>query len=62
MKYTSEVSNTPNEVYKIPCVRCNIIYPIIEVLPLQLLAYYLSLVKNADPDYPRNLAKSVTVK
>jgi glutamine---fructose-6-phosphate transaminase (isomerizing) len=60
------ISNTPNEVYdifiKIPFVKCNIIYPIIEVLPLQILAYYLSLVKNVDPDYPRNLAKSVTVK
>jgi hypothetical protein len=61
------IINTPNEVYdifiKIPFVKCNIIiYPIIEVLPLQILAYYLSLVKNVDPDYPRNLAKSVTVK
>ena len=60
------ISNTPNEVYdifiKIPFVECNVIYPIIEVLPLQILAYYLSLVKNVDPDYPRNLAKSVTVK
>ena len=43
-------------------VECSVIYPIIEVLPLQILAYYLSLVKNVDPDYPRNLAKSVTVK
>jgi glucosamine--fructose-6-phosphate aminotransferase (isomerizing) len=60
------ISNTPNEVYdifiKIPFVKCNVLYPIIEVLPLQILAYYLSLVKNVDPDYPRNLAKSVTVK
>ena len=60
------ISNTPNEVYdifiKIPFIECNVIYPIIEVLPLQILAYYLSLVKNVDPDYPRNLAKSVTVK
>jgi glutamine---fructose-6-phosphate transaminase (isomerizing) len=60
------ISNTPNEVYdifiKIPFVKCNVIYPIFEVLPLQILAYYLSLVRNVDPDYPRNLAKSVTVK
>jgi glutamine---fructose-6-phosphate transaminase (isomerizing) len=60
------ISSTPNEVYdifiKIPFVKCNVLYPIIEVLPLQILAYYLSLVKNVDPDYPRNLAKSVTVK
>ena len=60
------ISDKPDEVYdifiKIPFIKCNVIYPIIEVLPLQILAYYLSLVKNADPDYPRNLAKSVTVK
>lgn len=39
-----------------------ILYPLIEVVPFQILAYYLALVKNADPDYPRNLAKSVTVR
>ena len=32
------------------------------VVPAQLLAYYLALEKGADPDKPRNLAKSVTVK
>lgn len=37
-------------------------YPIIEIIPIQLLAYYSALEKNTDPDYPRNLAKSVTVK
>ncbi|MDQ6862801.1 MAG: glutamine--fructose-6-phosphate transaminase (isomerizing), partial [Thermoproteota archaeon] len=59
------ISDKPNDVYdifiKIPSVK-SIIYPIIEVLPFQILAYYLALAKNADPDYPRNLAKSVTVK
>jgi glucosamine--fructose-6-phosphate aminotransferase (isomerizing) len=33
-----------------------------QVVPIQLLAYYLALEKNLDPDKPRNLAKSVTVK
>lgn len=37
-------------------------YPIIEIIPIQLLAYYSALEKDTDPDYPRNLAKSVTVK
>ena len=37
-------------------------YPIIEIIPIQLLAYYSAVEKETDPDYPRNLAKSVTVK
>jgi len=32
------------------------------VIPMQLLAYYLSLRKNMNPDKPRNLAKVVTVE
>jgi glucosamine--fructose-6-phosphate aminotransferase (isomerizing) len=36
--------------------------PIVEALPLQLLAYYTARMLNADVDKPRNLAKSVTVK
>ncbi|HLC36973.1 MAG TPA: glutamine--fructose-6-phosphate transaminase (isomerizing) [archaeon] len=32
------------------------------LIPIQLLAYYLSIKKGLNPDYPRNLAKSVTVK
>ncbi|MDH5431622.1 MAG: SIS domain-containing protein, partial [Nitrosopumilus sp.] len=37
-------------------------YPLIEIIPLQLIAYYLALEKGVDPDFPKNLAKSVTVK
>ncbi len=36
--------------------------PIINVIPLQLLAYYLALERGSDIDKPRNLAKSVTVE
>ncbi len=39
-----------------------IFYPIIETIPFQLMAYYLSIKRGNDPDYPRNLAKCVTVK
>ena len=39
-----------------------VLYPISEIIPIQLLSYFAALEKNADPDYPRNLAKSVTVK
>jgi glutamine---fructose-6-phosphate transaminase (isomerizing) len=59
------ISNKENEVYdhfiRIPQVR-DVLYPLIEVIPLQILSYYLALKKNVDPDYPRNLAKSVTVR
>jgi glucosamine--fructose-6-phosphate aminotransferase (isomerizing) len=38
------------------------LYPLIEIVSIQLLSYYSALEKKTDPDYPRNLAKSVTVK
>jgi len=36
--------------------------PIINVLPLQLLAYYIAVARGTNVDQPRNLAKSVTVE
>ena len=36
--------------------------PILSVIPLQLFAYYIAVLKGLDPDKPRNLAKSVTVE
>jgi len=38
------------------------LFSILSIIPIQLLAYYLALSRNLDPDKPRNLAKSVTVK
>ena len=59
------ISDKKNDVYdywiEIPSVD-EALYPIIEIVPIQLLAYYSALEKKTDPDYPRNLAKSVTVK
>lgn len=59
------ISNKNKDVYdyfiKLPLVNENL-YPIIEIIPIQILSYYLALKKDANPDYPRNLAKSVTVK
>jgi glutamine---fructose-6-phosphate transaminase (isomerizing) len=59
------ISDKENDLYdhfiKIPKVK-ETLFPLIEVIPLQTLAYYLALKKNVDPDYPRNLAKSVTVR
>ena len=39
-----------------------IVAPMLSVIPLQLLAYYIGLEKGQDVDKPRNLAKSVTVE
>ena len=59
------ISDKPSDVYdfwvQIPTID-EAFYPLIEIIPIQLLAYYSALEKNTDPDYPRNLAKSVTVK
>lgn len=63
--YVIAVSDTQNEIYdswiKIPQVD-ELLYPMVTVVPLQLLAYYLAVARGYDPDKPRNLAKSVTVK
>ncbi len=37
-------------------------YPMATVIPLQLLAYHSAVFRALDPDKPRNLAKSVTVR
>jgi glucosamine--fructose-6-phosphate aminotransferase (isomerizing) len=39
-----------------------ILYPLVTTIPLQLFAYYSAIARGLDPDKPRNLAKSVTVK
>jgi glucosamine--fructose-6-phosphate aminotransferase (isomerizing) len=39
-----------------------IVAPMLSVVPLQLLAYYIGVMKGCDVDKPRNLAKSVTVE
>lgn len=36
--------------------------PLLSVVPLQLLAYHIAVLRNCDVDQPRNLAKSVTVE
>jgi len=62
---TIGVSNMNSNKYdnwiKIPKSK-EILYPMLEVIPLQLLAYHTALKRESNPDYPRHLAKSVTVK
>jgi len=59
------VSDKPNPAFDewihIPAVE-EIFYPLVSIIPLQLFAYYSALARGIDPDKPRNLAKSVTVK
>ncbi len=59
------ISDIENSLYdyhvKIPSVE-KLFYPLVEVIPLQMFAYYSALERGQNPDYPRNLAKSVTVK
>ena len=48
-------------VFKIPAVpEC--LYPLMTVVPLQLLSYFIADLRGIDVDRPRNLAKSVTVE
>ena len=46
------------EVPRVP----DLLYPLVTVLPLQLLSYYIADLKGTDVDQPRNLAKTVTVE
>lgn len=57
-----EVSKLSDETIKIPSGIPSLLTPIAYILPLQLLAYYMAVRKGYDPDFPRNLAKSVTVQ
>src|SRR5438067_2918794 len=50
-----------DEVIEIPWT-VEALQPILSVIPMQLLAYYVALRRGADVDQPRNLAKSVTVE
>src|SRR3989344_1950645 len=62
--YIIGVGPSNNEVfdYYLPTFDCREASVIVNTVPAQLLAYYIALKKNLDPDMPRNLAKSVTVR
>ena len=51
-----------NDVIEINPEVKEIIAPLVYVVPLQLIAYYITLEKGHDPDKPKNLAKCVTVE
>lgn len=50
-----------NDVFAVPPAD-EIVAPMLSVIPLQLLSYYVGIAKGYDVDKPRNLAKSVTVE
>jgi len=56
-----EVSKLSDEIITIPQGIPSVLTPIVSVIPLQLFAYYTAVGKGYNPDFPRNLAKSVTV-
>jgi glucosamine--fructose-6-phosphate aminotransferase (isomerizing) len=55
------VRKTADHVIEIPESN-DLLTPILEVVPLQLLAYHIAVRRGCDVDQPRNLAKSVTVE
>jgi glucosamine--fructose-6-phosphate aminotransferase (isomerizing) len=56
-----QIKNLADEVIYIPKT-LGILTPLLSVIPLQLLAYYMAVLRGCDVDKPRNLAKSVTVE
>lgn len=56
-----EVAKMADHVITIPQT-LDIFYPILAVIPLQLLAYHIAVLRGCNVDQPRNLAKSVTVE
>jgi len=57
-----EIEKLADDYVEVPKGIGEVLSPILFVIPLQLLAYCMAVEKGYDPDMPRNLAKSVTVK
>jgi len=56
-----KIKEIADDVIEIPST-LNYLYPVLTVIPCQLIAYYCACLLNRDVDKPRNLAKSVTVE
>ena len=57
-----EVKKLADDHLEVPKGVPDVLSPIPFIIPLQLLAYYMAVEKGHNPDMPKNLAKSVTVK
>jgi len=55
------IRDMADHVIEIPSIN-ETLTPLVSVIPLQLLAYYIAVMRGCDVDQPRNLAKSVTVE
>jgi glucosamine--fructose-6-phosphate aminotransferase (isomerizing) len=59
---TNKMTKSENIDYVFYFGTDSVLFPLISIVPLQILAYYLALDRKNHPDYPRNLAKVVTVE
>jgi len=59
--YADQAEELADHVIRVPKTQ-DLLCPIINTVPLQLLAYFIADLKGLDVDKPRNLAKSVTVE
>ena len=57
----AEIGKLVDHVITVPATN-QLLMPILMSIPLQLLAYHIAVLRGADVDQPRNLAKSVTVE
>jgi glucosamine--fructose-6-phosphate aminotransferase (isomerizing) len=56
-----EIGRLAEHVFFVPDVPEQL-QPMVDIIPLQLLAYHMAVLRGCDVDKPRNLAKSVTVE
>ena len=61
-KGDDSLSNKADDVFLIDGDVEDLIAPLVYVIPLQLISYYIALERGSDPDKPKNLAKCVTVE
>jgi len=57
----TEIAERVNHVIYVPHTN-RLLSPLLSVIPLQLLAYHIAVMRDCPVDQPRNLAKSVTVE
>lgn len=60
-KGDTEIKKLADHVIEVPATE-EILSPLISIVPLQLLAYHIAILRGCNVDQPRNLAKSVTVE